>query len=116
MSTYIPDEVREQLNAARLAGLKKTSRLKVMVGDDCHTVLRMWHDGFSVEQDTAPALRGLVDLYDGDRHLYQCLIIATEAEGGEQRYEFKRSTVAADRAPLDHYREQDAPLGLLPRG
>ena len=71
--------------------------------------------GFTVEADAVPDLRGLVDLFDGGRHLYQCLIIASEPEAGERRYDFKRNTAASDSAPLDHYREPEAPVGLLPR-
>lgn len=115
MSTYVSDDVRLQLNVARLAALKKVSRMRVQVGDLYYPVLRQWTDGFSVEEQTAPLLRGLVDLYDGGRHVCQCLIIASESEAGERRYEFKRNTAAADKAPLDHYREPDAPIGLLPR-
>ncbi|MEO9780728.1 MAG: hypothetical protein ABJH07_21835 [Sedimentitalea sp.] len=115
MSTFVSDDVRLQLSAARLAGLKKVSRMRVQVGDHYYPVLRQWRDGFSVEEATAPLLRGLVDLYDGGRHVCQCLIIASESEAGERRYEFKRNTTAADKAPLDHYREPDAPIGLLPR-
>ncbi len=114
MSTYISDDIRIELNAARIEGLKKLSRLRVHVGDDRYTVLRMWRGGFSVEADTVPPLRGLVDLYDGERHLCQCLIIGSEPEAGERSYEFKRNTAASDRAPLDHFREVDAPMGLLP--
>ena len=113
MSTYLPKEVREGLEAARLASLKKASRLRVMVGDEFFPVLGLWKDGFVVEQETAPALRGLVDLYDGSRHLYQCLIVASEAEAGEMRYEFKRSTAVSDQAPLDFYRDPKAPIALL---
>ena len=115
MSTYMSKEVREGLKAARLAGLKKASRLRVLTGEEFYPVLRMWRQGFAVESETTPALRGLVDLYDGGTHLYQCLIVASEEEGGEMRYDFKRSTVAADKAPLDFYRDPEAPAGLLPR-
>lgn len=113
MSTYLPKEVQDGLDAARLAALKKSSRLRVLVDDEVYRVLRMWKDGFAVEEGIAPKLRGLVDLYDGTNHLYQCLIIAAEAEAGEMCYEFKRSTVAADKAPLDFYRAPDAPVALL---
>jgi hypothetical protein len=115
MSTYLSKEVRDGLDAARLASLKKSSRLRVLVGDEFHTVLRLWRNGFAVEEATAPSLRGLVDLYDGAHHLYQCLIVASEAEAGEMRYDFKRNTVAVDTAPLDHYRDPKAPIALLPR-
>ncbi|MEM7091313.1 MAG: hypothetical protein AAF496_17305 [Pseudomonadota bacterium] len=113
MSTYISKEVRADLEAARLAGLKKVSRLRVEAGENYYQVLHLWRNGFAVEAETTPPLRGLVDLYDGVRHLYQCLIVASEEEGVEMRYEFKRNTAAADQAPLDFYREPDAPIALL---
>lgn len=115
MSTYMSKEVREGLRAAQLAALKKTSRLRVLVGDEFHPVLRLWKDGFAVEQETAPTMRGLVDIYDGGQHIYQCLIVASEAEDGEMCYEFKRNTTALDQAPLDFYRDPQAPTGLLPK-
>ena len=113
MSTFLSKEVREGLEAARIAGLKKTSRLKVMVDDSYTPVLSLWKNGFSVEAHTAPTLRGLVDLYEGGTHLYQCLIVASEEDEGEMRYEFKRATEAHDKAPLDFYREPNAPVALL---
>ena len=113
MTTYVPKAIQDALDAARLAGMKKKSRLRVQVGEAQFPVLRMWKDGFSVEEADAPQLRGLVDLYNGARHISQCLIVASEAEGGEMRYDFKRSTAAADEAPLDFYRAPDAPVGLI---
>lgn len=115
MSTFVSKEVRDGLEAARIASLRKASRLRVLVDDEFRPVLRMWHDGFSVEADAAQPLRGFVDLYDGARHLYQCLIVASELDGGEMRYEFKRSTQASDTAPLDFYRDPQGPVALLPR-
>ncbi|SMO86857.1 hypothetical protein [Ruegeria faecimaris] len=113
MSTYVSKEISAELDAARIASLKKTSRLRVELGDNTYKILRLWKDGFTVEAATTPRLRGLVDIYDGARHLYQCLIIADECEAGEMRYEFKRSTAASDKAPLDFYRSPDAPIALL---
>ncbi|WP_170428842.1 hypothetical protein [Ruegeria arenilitoris] len=113
MSTYVSKEISAELDAARIAGLKKTSRLRVEIGDNTYKILRLWRDGFTVEAETTPQLRGLVDIYDGANHLYQCLIIADQDDAGEMRYEFKRSTASADRAPLDFYRAPDAPIALL---
>ncbi|WP_372570455.1 hypothetical protein [Ruegeria jejuensis] len=113
MSTYVSKEVRAGLEAARLEGIKKASRLRVEAGKEYFPVLGLWRTGFSVEAATTPRLRGLVDLYDEANHLYQCLIVASEEDGGEMHYEFKRSTAATDRAPLDFYRAPDAPIALL---
>ncbi|EEE38098.1 hypothetical protein RKLH11_1939 [Rhodobacteraceae bacterium KLH11] len=113
MSTYVSKEIIAELDAARIASLKKSSRLRVGVGDNSYKILTLWKDGFTVEAATTPRLRGLVDIYDGANHLYQCLIIADEEAVGEMRYEFKRSTIASDKAPLDFYRAPDAPIALL---
>ena len=115
MSTFVSKEVQDGLDAARLAAMKKASRLRVQIGDNYYPVLSLKEDGFSVEADSVPVLRGLVDLYDGGHHLYQCLIIASEEERGEMRYDFKRSTQAHDKAPLDFYRDPEAPIALLGR-
>lgn len=113
MSTYVSKEVRDGLEAAKIASLKKASRLRVLVEGEYIPVLSLWKDGFAVDAKDAPNLRGLVDLYDGGRYLCQCLIMASEEEFGEMRYEFKRSTEAQDKAPLDFYRDPLAPAALI---
>ncbi|MFK7754293.1 MAG: hypothetical protein AB8B51_17315 [Sedimentitalea sp.] len=115
MSTYMSKEILDGLEAARIASLKKASRLRVLADDRFYPVLSLWRDGFSVEAEAVPALRGLVDVYDGARHLYQCLIVASDSEHGEMRYDFKRNTAASENAPLDFYRDPQAPVGLLAR-
>lgn len=113
MTTFLPKEVREGLEMARKRDLKRKSRLRVAVGDAVFPVLEFRRGGFALDIDNAPKLRGLVDLYDGARHLYQCLIVASEKENGLMRYEFKRSTAATDKAPLDFVRDETAPVALL---
>lgn len=115
MTTFLPKEVQMGLDMARKADLKRKSRLRVAVGESIFPVLEFKEDGFALDIDNAPKLRGLVDLYDGGRHLYQCLIVASEEEAGMMRYEFKRSTAATDKAPLDFAREENAPIALLGR-
>ena len=113
MSEFLPKEVREGLELARKHDLIKKSRLRVRAGDREFPVLRLWETGFSLDADDAPHLRGLVDLYDGAVQMYQCLIVASEEENGELKFEFKRSTAAVDKAPLDFYRDENAPVALL---
>ena len=84
------------------------------MGDNTYKILKLWKDGFTVEAAKPRRVcAGLVDIYDGANHLYQCLIIADEDEGGEMRYEFKRSTAAHDKAPLGFLprRMPDCPVG-----
>jgi len=115
MSEFLPKEVREGLEMARKRSLRRKSRLRVHTDDEIFPVLRFWETGFALDVENAPQLRGLVDLYDGSRHLYQCLIIASDEENSEMIYEFKRSTLAVDKAPLDFARDENAPIALLER-
>lgn len=115
MSEYLPKEVREGLERARKRAAIRKSRLRVKVGDQTFIILRHWDKGFALDADDAPHLRGLVDLYDGARHMAQCLIVASAEEAGEMVYEFKRSTAAVDRPPLDYDRDENAPVALIER-
>ncbi|MEL6467892.1 MAG: hypothetical protein AAFQ58_23260 [Pseudomonadota bacterium] len=114
MSTFVPKEVQAGLDGARLQSLKSASRLRIATDGVTHPVLRMWKTGFSMTSD-APHLRGYVDLYDGAIHLFQCLIVASDEEAGEMRYEFKRLTAVAEKPALDFVRTEDAPVALLTR-
>jgi len=116
MSEYLPKEVREGLEQARKRDIKTRSRLRVHDGDDIFPILRFWDSGFALDSDDAPNLRGLVDIYDGSRHIYQCLVIASDEKEGEMVFEFKRHTAAVDRAPLDFSREENAPVALIGDG
>ncbi|GAA6188980.1 hypothetical protein [Litorivita sp. NS0012-18] len=113
MSTYLTEEMRKGVQAARKLASAAKTRLHVEADGETHRVLRRWENGFALDAETAPHLRGNVDLYDGPRHIYQCLIIASEEEGGEMRFEYKRATAARDSAPVDFVREREAPKGLL---
>ena len=115
MSEFLPKEVRVGLEEARKKHLRRSSRLRVTAGGETFNVLRYWDDGFSLDADHTSHLRGLVDIYDGSRHLYQSLIVASEVEAGELICTMKRSTPALDRAPLDFERDENAPVGYLPR-
>ena len=113
MTTFLSKEVQEGLDMARKRALKKKSRLRVHVDDEIFPVLKFWETGFALDAENAPHLRGLVDLYDGSRHLYQCLIVASEREDDQMVYDFKRNTAAVDHAPLDFVRDENAPIALL---
>jgi hypothetical protein len=75
----------------------------------------MWDIGFSMDAEDAPHLRGHVELFDGARHLYQCLVIASDRQGDEMHFEFKWHTPVADRAALDYAADREGPVALLPR-
>jgi hypothetical protein len=113
MTTFLPREILDGLDAARKLSKKKETRLRVVVGYETYPVLEMHDDGFALDLKDAPHLRGFVDLYRGSSHLYQCLVVASAEEGRMMRYDFKRHTAAADTAPLDYARAKDAPIALI---
>ena len=82
--TYLPDDVRAGLEAAQAKKAKRKSRLRVEAGQSYYPVLRLWDDGFAVDLEDAPKLRGLVDIHDGPRHLYRLIVACDEA--GERRF------------------------------
>jgi len=113
MTDFLPKDVMDGLRAAQRKAERKRSRRTVHVGDETYPILVFTEDGFALDAEHAPRLRGLVDIYEGPRHLYQALIVASELRGDVMRYEFKRNTLASDHAPLDFYQEQEAPIALL---
>lgn len=113
MSEYLPEYLREELELARKRKLRKKSRMRVKAGNLHFTILRHWDTGFALDAEDAPHLRGLVDVYDGTRHLSQCLIVASAQDGGQMVYEFKRATPHSDKAPLDYEIADDAPVALI---
>ena len=116
MSDMLPESVRRELAAARLRARRAQASRAVHVGDAAYPILEMSGDGFSVEAASAPRLRGHVDIYDGPRHIYRALIVASEQAGDMMRYEFKRNTAATGQAPVDFERGDDPGLTRLPPG
>lgn len=114
MTDYLPQDILSGLEMARKARAAKKSRFRVTAGDRTFTILRLWEDGFALDSEAAPHLRGLVDIYDGARHMAQCLIVASEEDSGEMVYDFKRSTPAADAPARDYEVDANAPVALLP--
>lgn len=89
--------------------------MRVRTGDQTYTIVRVWDGGFALDADEALPLRGLVDVFDGPRHIANCLIVASESDGNEIVCEFKRATPTQDRAPQDYAVADDAPVALIGR-
>lgn len=113
MTTFLPKEVQAGLDAARKKDQKRNSRMLVEADGQTYRVLRFWETGFALDAETAPHLRGFVDLYDRGEHLYQGLILASEEEGGEMCYEFKRLTAIRGKQPADFVKEEHEVIALL---
>ena len=113
MTTFLSKELHADLTRSQKDKKLKKSRLRVEFDGALVTVLKLWDNGFSMDVEHAPQLRGLVDIFDGSRHLSQCLIIASIVESGEIHFEFKRSTAVTDTPALDFVLPKDKPVALL---
>jgi hypothetical protein len=116
MLEFLPKEVRDGIAAARAREQRRRSRLHARVGDAVFPILRLWDEGFALDSSLAPPLRGMVDVYDGSRHILRCLVITSTAENGELVCDFKRATNVSDRAPLDYWLDRARPAGLVTKG
>ncbi|QIE46939.1 hypothetical protein G5B38_16215 [Pseudohalocynthiibacter aestuariivivens] len=116
MITHLPADVQAGLDAARKAALMKSQRLRVVADEVSYRVLRTWPGGFSIAAADAPPQRGLVELYDGPRHLAHCLIFASGEEAGEILFDFKQRSDVSGEQPLDFVRAPDAPVALITKG
>jgi hypothetical protein len=114
MLEFLPEDIRDGLAAAKKRESARKSRLRVQLGEAVFPILRMWEGGIALDADRTPHLRGLIDVYDGANQIFECLIVASSVDNGELICEFKRSTPVADKAPLDFWRDENAPIGYLP--
>ena len=69
MSTFLSKDVLAGLEASQKTNLKKKNRLHVEFNKNHYPIIWLTQNGFCVEAEMAPMIRGLVDLYDGDNEL-----------------------------------------------
>ncbi|MGJ8622665.1 MAG: hypothetical protein ACSHW1_07795 [Yoonia sp.] len=113
MYAFLPDAVQQGLEEARKAALKRKDRLSVRDGDNSYRIRRLWDDGFALDLEGSDRLRGHVDIYDGPKHLYQCLVISSVAEDDERVFEFKWLTPVASGPAADFVQPDFVPAGLI---
>ena len=114
MSTFLSKDVLAGIEAAQKTSFKKKNRLRVEFNRNHYPIISLTQNGFCVEAEMAPMIRGLVDLYDGDKHFKQCLIVASKEENGIVHFDFKRNTATQTSAPQDFYQESKV-AALIPR-
>lgn len=92
MDTFLPKEFEPGRGRVRVRALKAKKQLHVKAGEVVYPVQRTWANGFAVLADNVPMLKGVVDVFDGTEHLYQCLITGSQTAHGERVFEIKRAT------------------------
>ena len=112
MIDTLPEAIRKGLAQARQASLHRNDRLCVHDGEDVYRILRFWDDGLSIDKKHGDRLRGRVEIYDGARHLYQCLIENGREEADEIVFDFKWLHPVAEQPAADFVRA-DGPAKLM---
>ncbi len=113
MIDVLPEHIREGLETARKTSIARGNRLCVHDGGRVYRINRLWSDGMAMNHQDGAKLRGRVEIYDGARHLYQCLIVNSRVEGDELLFDFKWLHPVKTQPAADFVRERDAPAGLL---
>ena len=106
MDAVIPADVACALEGNRRAKARRRSRYSVRWADGELPVLELTPEGFVIEAEGPPPLRGFTDIFLGDERVLHGLVICTWARDGLVGYEFKRGSAAnevrADHAPPAH--------------
>ncbi len=111
MDIIIPSEITGARETAQRNHARQHSRLRVRTMGRDHQVMELTANGFVIEADGRPPLRGYADIFRGDDRVVHGLVVCTWAENGLVGYEFKRDTSGGEIAP-DHVPPVHA--GLLP--
>jgi hypothetical protein len=113
MIDHLPEDVRKGLENARKASLKRSDRLCIHDGEKVYRINRFWAKGMSIDGQYGDKLRGRVEIYDGARHVYQCLIENGRTENGACVFDFKWLHPVADQPAADFVRPTAVPAGLI---
>ena len=101
MDTILPAGFTGVSEAHRRNTLRRESRLRVRTDAQDHAVMELTANGFVIEADGRPPLRGYADIFRGDNRVLHGLVQCSWAEDGLVGYEFKRDTAGAEVSP-DH--------------
>ncbi|SEM97582.1 hypothetical protein SAMN04488012_11044 [Palleronia salina] len=104
MSAYLPEDLAPEQIIGRARLIARQRRLSVVSNGRRIPVLHLWKGGFAVAPDMARHLRGLVELYEGEKLLGWCLVSSGTIEADAHRFDFKRFTACAENAPVDFVR------------
>jgi hypothetical protein len=109
MLEHLPQDIREMLGRPRRRDRLRGRRLRLHLGDAVFPIRRLWDDGFAIDAARLTRLRGRVEIREGQRRVWTCLIVAAAIEGDELVCSFKRLSPAQDSAPADYWRGEGAP-------
>ena len=111
MDTALPEHISTALAERAEKRRDRKSVFRVRAGEREAKVVELASDGFVIQADGRPPLRGYADIFRGEECILRGLVICSWARDGQVGYEFKRGTTDGT-VPVDYVRGPIA--GLLP--
>ena len=97
----VADGIVCEARARRPVAGRKRAALSLQVGARRFAILDMDSRGCVIDGRVSAVLRGHAAIFEGDRQVAQCMIVADAADGGEQRIWFKRRSPVRTEPPAD---------------
>lgn len=109
--TELHDEPCNEVGPPPRAMPLRPTGLRIVSGNVSWPIRRIWSDGFALA--VGQKIRGFVDVYDGERHVFSCLACENGIEGDEQLFLIQQRNKGRAQAPRDFATEADVPAGAL---
>ena len=113
MDIHLPEGMVDHMQSRRKR--KPKAALFVVSDGTRFAVLERWRGGFSTSGDIPQLARGVVDLFEGRKHLSHGLAYLESVKGDTRIYAFKTMQDPTLMPPVDHVRQVPVPAGLLAR-
>lgn len=91
MDIFLPDGFEAGRARAPKSRPSRVRQLCVEADGVRYAVSRRWAGGFVTAAQDVPTLSGLVNIFNGETHLSQCLITGHEVVGTEQIFKVKQA-------------------------
>ena len=101
MDIELRGEIAGAIEVKRRDAMRRRSRFRVVAEDRDHRILDLKDDGFVIEADGRPPLRGYVEIFLGEDRVDRQLVVCDWARDGLVGYSFKRDSAGAD-VPADY--------------
>ena len=99
MDSILPGQVLSEIERTRRARRRARSRHLVVAGPRKHRILELTPNGFVIEADGLPRLRGYVDILNGEERIARRLAQFAWAHDGLVGYEFKHDAGRRETPP-----------------
>jgi hypothetical protein len=114
MESVLPGEVLSEIEHSRRRSRRARTRHLVVAGAREHRIVELSDDGFVIEADGLPHLRGYVDIMLGEERIARRLVVFAWARDGLVGYDFKLGAIRHF-APADYVRPERIALIGAPK-